>query len=288
MNQINLQQLGAQMSLNDARNIYALVDGAQCNKSFIEFERNYGISSAASLLTGVIEPDAKYAGPLLLSFKPDMLRYQLGGLVELPNSALYVSLIRSRLAIDEIILRLSSLTEVLHDDGSQWVMRYYDPRVLPHWLEVLTKEQRTAALAGVEQWSYVDCRGELQTLNNEDWNFTPSAGPSNVVLNAVQVDRLMDACLPYTMIDLLLNDPVEELHAMPCSERYDFFLSQLARAKEHGVTAVPDLKTYCALATMLGPDFEKLPLLRTALQLPHGLSNAVLSWGAAEWQSLEV
>ncbi|MTV40020.1 DUF4123 domain-containing protein [Duganella radicis] len=286
MNQINLQKLAEQMPLDDAENIYALVDGAQCSKSFIEFERDYGISAAVSLLTGTVEHDAKYAGPLLQSFKPGMLRYQLGRLVELPDAALYVSVIRSRLLVDEIIQRLSALTEVLHDDGSRWVMRYYDPRVLPHWLSVLTEEQRAEALAGIAQWSYVDCRGELQTLHHEGGYLPAPSRP--VELSAAQVDRLMDACLPYTMTDLLLSDHVEELRAIPDFERYDFFLRQLTRAKEHGVTGMADLKTYCFLATLLGPEFDGLPLLRTVLQSPHGLSNAVLDWGAAEWQSLEV
>lgn len=287
MDMIDLQLLYAGTATAPGLNFFSLVDGGQCYKLLESLERNQVGPEFVSLMTGVVERDAKYAGPLLLAHPEGLACKRLKRLVFMEGAKSYASIISTPMTQDELQKHLSWLVDVVHEDGTEWVMRYYDPRILPHWLEVLTSEQRKIALAGIQQWTYLDCRGELQVIDNSIDVKPCSQYAEPMELSAGQVASLMDLSLPYTIIDMLSSDGISELQAIPWFRRYDFFDEQIRKAKTYGVSGIQDLKTYCFLATLLGAAFDDFSLIRSALESGQSFSNKVLSWGMKEWEFLE-
>lgn len=44
------------------------------------------------------------------------------------------------------------------------LLRWYDTRILPVWLQLLTAEQKAVFTAAIEEWHYFDRFGDLQPL----------------------------------------------------------------------------------------------------------------------------
>lgn len=270
--------------------LYSLIDGAQLVPATRIRLLASGDVQCHSLLGESARHDAMYAGPLLLRHVKGLRCEVLPRLLAIPGSAHFLSLLISHHPFAELRDRLTWLTDVAHEDGTEWVMRYYDVRILPHWLEVLSETQRAISLAYLAQWLFIDAQGQVQQVDvGRGAVMAPFEGKP-MLLNERQCAQLLERTLPYMLMNQLLDDDVHSLTAVPEHQRYGFFAQQLAKASGYGLTGIADLKIYCWMAIMYGADFDMTPLAAEVLE--HGFKEApfserVLAWTPQQWAALE-
>lgn len=285
---LNVDDVLAILNYTDSSCVYGLIDAAQYPgfkpKNILAI-RN---SELISLLGDAAQENAIFAGPLLL---PQLqknnfaaLKWLLAELAQRP----FASLMISSASTTKLVSHLSWLTDVEHEDGTEWVMRFFDPRILPHWLEVLTAEQKFLALRGIHRWIYLDVRGQWQIIEGENQEIGDI--PEQLMRMSVQQhELLMQKCLPYMVMDMLNDDDASLLETIPKYQRYDFIHTQLNKAHTYKLESMMDVKTYCMLAVMLGTDFdlraEAKLALAAALQ-QSAFSQRVQAWTPAQWDAI--
>jgi hypothetical protein len=256
--------------VSDDANLYSLIDGAK----FPDLARiklpSDGSVSLYSLLGESAQIDAMYAGAILLRHARRLHCPVLAKLLGTAESAHFLSLIISEDSQPSVLGRLIWLTDVAHEDGTEWVMRYYDPLILPHWLKVLDAGQRAVALAGIGAWFYIDVRGQPQIVRGHKCEAPASIGEKAMRLKQGQCDELMNRTLPYMVMHQLESDDRQALAGLAPDARYDFFSQQLAKAHGYGLASPADLKSYCLLALMFGRDFDVAPLAALATRRKVG------------------
>ncbi len=276
------------LDLSDDAGLFSLIDGAQNQDLYkMGLERKNGVGFH-SLLDASANFDATYAGPLLIEHTHRMACTAFAEILNDEASANYVSLITTSQPAEKLASRLAWLTNVVHDDGTEWIMRYYDPRILPHWLDVLDGSQRDIVLAGIRQWLYIDVRGGAQVIHGTPAMDAGFNATESLRMSPAQHEVLMERCMPYMIMDLLASDNDEELLSIPASERYDFLANQLGRAQAHGLDSVPDLKTYCVLGLMFGPGFDHYRVAAATLDASDSgsFNDRILAWTPAHWSAM--
>ncbi|MED5616877.1 DUF4123 domain-containing protein [Janthinobacterium sp. P210005] len=270
--------------------LYSLIDGAKFDGlARIRLPSDHSVE-LYSLLGELAEPDALYAGPILLRHIKREQCPLLAQLLCTAGSAHFMSLIVSDRPLPQVLERLTWLTEVEHDDGTEWIMRYYDPLILPHWLDVLETAQRKAALAEITGWLYMDVRGVPQIVPGEKDEESVPLGSERMLLTQHQYVELMNRTAPYMLMKQMESDDPQALDGLPPDQRYDFFFQQLGRAQAYGLSSPTDLKSYCMLSLMLGADFHLSPLAAIALQATgtaQSFSDRILAWTPQQWAALE-
>lgn len=276
--------------LDDGASLYSLIDGAKFSRLGRMVSARSGSIEFFSLLGEAAATDAVYAGPILIRHKTREQCALLLKLMSEQDSAGFMSLIVSAQPLTEILKRLVWLTEVRHEDGTEWVMRFYDPLILPHWLAVLDHRQRQQALSGTLQWLFTDVRGDNQSVDVGSVDPAPLSETRPMLLMERQCDDLMTATMPYIVMHQLCGDNPQALDAILGTRRYDFFYQQLESAKKLDVVAPGDVKMFCLLATMFGPEFSKHQLVSTAVQgvdRDNSFTERVLAWTSEQWNLLE-
>ena len=270
--------------------LYTLIDGAK----FAAFKALNLPSDCSvevhSLLGESAQMDATYAGPLLVMHVRGRHCPTLNKFLNTAESSLFLSLIVSDAPLPDLLMSLKNLTEVVHDDGTEWVMRYYDPLILPYWLEILHVDQREIALAGIVEWLYIDAAGQPTSIAYRDARGRPLLDNKPMRLSQYQCDILMHKAMPFMIMHQLQIDDPQVLEAVPCDERYQFLSQQLEKAQAYRLASVTDIKSYCMLSLMFGPDFDTVPFIVDVLQreVPTlSFSETILTWTPEQWNLLE-
>lgn len=270
--------------------LYSLIDGAKFAGLAKLRLPGDGSVELHSLLGEMAQQDALYAGPVLLRHALGEHCPVLASLLATADSANFMSLFVSGQPLYIVRKRLTWLTDVAHEDGTEWVMRYYDPLILPHWLDVLDEAQRTQALAGIGVWLYTDVRGRPQLVPGLPDAASAAVDSEPMRLTQPQCDELMNRTLPYMVMQQLESDDPQVLSSLAPHDRYDYFAGQLGKAHGYGLVSPTDLKTYCMLSLMVGAGFDAAPLaadtLKDAKSGPS-FSQRVLAWTPEQWASLE-
>lgn len=270
--------------------LYSLIDGAKFPGLGRLALPTDGSVTLHSLLGESAQADAIYCGPILLSHARRQHCPLLSRLLNQANSAHFLSLIVSNEPFPHLFKRLGWLTDVVHDDGTEWVMRYYDPLILPHWLGVLDREQRANALGGTRAWLYIDMRECPQMVSGEKIEADAGVASDPMLLSQHQCDELMNKTLPYMVMHQLESDDPQLLTELPPRDRYKFFAQQLRKANAYGLASPTDLKCYCMLSLMIGAHFDASPLAAEALRqsnLDQSFSERILAWTPEQWAALE-
>jgi hypothetical protein len=277
--------------LDDGASLYSLIDGAKFSAlSRITLPATKSIE-CHSLLGEAAIADAFYAGPVLIWHKERENCTLLRRLLQEQDSAEFLSLIISAECLPDTLRRLTWLTEVRHEDGTEWVMRYYDPLILPHWLNILDVEQREKALSGKLQWLFQDMRGIDQAVDMGTIRVSEILDTRPMLLVDRQCDDLMRAAMPYIVMSQLLSDDPQALENISKSQRYDFMDKQIEVAKNLDLLSPLDLKIFCKLAVMFGPEISKHPVIsQTAAKKNEGISfsEKVMKWSPDIWDSIEL
>lgn len=276
--------------LDDGASLYSLIDGAKFSAlSRITLSATKSIE-CHSLLGEAAIADAFYAGPVLIWHKERENCTLLRRLLQEQDSAGFLSLIISAKCLPDTLRRLTWLTEVRHEDGTEWVMRYYDPLILPHWLNILDVEQREKALSGKLQWLFQDMRGIDQAVDMGAIRVSEILDTRPMLLVDRQCDDLMRAAMPYIVMSQLLSDDPQSLENIHKNHRYDFIDKQIEIARALNVLSPIDIKIFCKLAVMFGPHVDKHPLIIEAVEKSNSnisFSEKIMQWSVEKWDLIE-
>jgi hypothetical protein len=138
---------------NESKDLFCLLDGAQLDhEKNIDIEYIYG--SPLYLFKGTYEADAYKYGPILLNLSV-LDKEQLASLKELMNTKDSMIFIKSHLDIQKLKNRLLENLYLKFDDGSVGILRFYDPRVLKRFSQIMTNEQKYQFMDGIETIYFV-------------------------------------------------------------------------------------------------------------------------------------
>jgi hypothetical protein len=251
--------------LKDAPNgLFLLVDAAQYQAIWKTLEGKSGQLPWHSLLEHTGNEDAVKAGPLLIVIRPEQ-DAALSNFLQRGQGHHYLSWIVSPLPHAALRNHLSGLLDIETDDGSTWVMRYFDTRILPVWHAALTDAQRAHALGPISTWGYFNRAGKSSVIIGKKQDEVPI--PAVLKLTQIQENALLDAAYPDAIIQQLKNNGNEDLQAMPQSARYPFIAQQIGKAqKQYRIESTPDVLLFCTLALAGGDGFEEQPVLAQALE----------------------
>lgn len=270
---------------------FALLDGALL-LSMPKPQRKAWLPVNGRSLLARAEHDAAAVGPLLFELTRDQLaNNKPDTLLDFLNGQSAGSFILSQLDAASLAHRLQNLLDVLLDDGSDMLMRFFDPRVLPFWLAILEPSYQTYVAQTMQQWMYWGADFSLQTQV-----FTPHAQEEMAAkfpmqISSKQEQTLLDACAPWTMIERFRSESVSALASLPVSQRYAFFAQQLQRAQAYGLQGQGDLEAYCSLAIECSPLFDEDKAMSAALaSVKNGTSFtvAVATLTDIDWKRMRV
>jgi Domain of unknown function (DUF4123) len=280
--------LRALTAKGDLIRVFALIDGAILRELPKTQRKHWPTHQATSLLVRA-SADAAEVGPLLFGLTPTQLHTQLADtLLDTKTGRIAGSFITTRANTPELVEQLTRFVDVTLDDGSEMVMRYFDARVFPFWLEVLTPPYRAHAASVVNQWLYWGSDLQVKTISftqapqhkEPDWPMQ---------ISVQQENALMTACEPFTMIERFRTQDGAALSKVAPEQRYAFFREQLERAQRHGLSGQSDLEAYCSIALDCGPKFDEHPAIKAALahmKTGQTFSKALSAVNDADWKLL--
>jgi len=254
--------LQAALSSQDGLRAYVLIDGALLNALPDEEKASWPAFVAASLLDNA-DDDARVVGPLLFEWQPaDDSADAVGetGPRDIPWQA--ASVLVSPLTLAQLAAHLAPMVDVqLEQMESAMLMRFFDPRVLPFWLEMLPAAHRAYLAQGVRHWIHLDTGLQIRTAEIAAPANVKQAAEFPLQLSQAQEDDLLAACYPYTMIERLRAEKPALLASLPAAQHYGFVRDQLARCQAHGAESAAALLIYCELALRYGPRFDEHPAM---------------------------
>jgi hypothetical protein len=233
---------------------YILVDAAQYPKIWKTLDAKYRNLAWLSLFEHTGNKEAIKVGPLLIEIEHEH-EMVLNDFIEQTKNTYCLSWITSPLSLSELRDHLNALTNIEMEDGTSWVMRYFDTRILPIWYGLLNEDQKAHVSLPIVSWSYVDRLGAKQTINGVGHKEAPSEEVFK--LSQQQENILFDAAYPDAIIQKIAEGGSDELQAMSPPQRYQFIAKQIQTAnKQFGIEGTPDVLLFCTLALMNGDGFE--------------------------------
>lgn len=243
--------------------LYGLIDGAQVTPNFLSKIRAY--SGFLPILPSSGNDSAELAGPLLLDFGGNQPSSLLSTLLNDSNSHNYLSLLVSSLSLKDLGEKLEVLCEVQFADGSEWIMRFYDPRIFPHWLSILDDIQFTQSLSNIKQWIFMSPNELPVVIEGGGVSRGLSENKQRMTLDENQFNVLMECCMPGMIKAVVARDYEDLLNGIPTAKHYEFFREALAKAKHYGLEEMIDIAAFCTLGLIYGCNVDEMPAVREAL-----------------------
>lgn len=245
--------------------LYALIDGAQVENYRKHFRDIPGTLNRASLAGTDLTPDqANATQHLLRLFDLNTLKHVQTCVSRSSLSHGAMSVIVSSLDIAELAAALRKRLDLTLPDQFDCINRFFDGRVAPHWLSVLTAEQRPRFAAFASQWWVVSHQHVWISLGCNEIRPDPYDEP--MVINERQQADMVDACFPYTVIEHFEQTDPELLERVPPAAQYGWFQKALAVARRYGIDDGPDSMLFCTLTLTRGERFFDTPSWREGLQ----------------------
>ena len=262
------QEMAERHARHNNASIFLLADGARLMQNRrpdrFSLEPRFGVSLALD------DPDhdAHAAGPLL--FELDWATWCAGSRAQ-TLEALFVddvcSVLVSPMPIQALAHHLRRHLDVTLADGTDMLMRFFDPRVLPFWLAILPASHLADLGAAVMEWGFFDHQRQLCWQAPDESSGKSGEASFPLEITTQQEDKLMQQCLPYALLDRLLSDPGSLLDVFPQAERYECVANSIEKAQSHGFDGMADLENFCRLGLEYGFDFDqRAPMKRMLVQ----------------------
>ncbi|WP_321816435.1 MULTISPECIES: DUF4123 domain-containing protein [unclassified Paraburkholderia] len=269
---------------------YVLVDGALLQTQNVAQRERWPTFAALSLLANA-DLDAQAVGPLLfeLPLEEEGDEADDGGIVWDASSVIV-----SPLTLGALAAHLTPMLDVqLEQMDSTMLMRFFDPRVLPFWLDILPADHVAWLTRGVHGWIYRDARRNLSVARIEAAckpGELAAAASFPLQLSQQQEDDLLAACYPYTLLERLRSEFASLMQRVPLANQYNFVCEQLDRFRAHGEDSLASLLTWYELALTYGPRFDELPAVQPMIAaLDEGLdfAQALALVPPGEWARMQ-
>ncbi|AON53071.1 DUF4123 domain-containing protein [Herbaspirillum seropedicae] len=232
---------------------YLLLDSAQAEGSHLKLQAMR--LPYASLFDGKREEALPEIAPLLigLSGLDAPRRERLASWIsQLAFSAPCLSWYESPLPLQAFAAHLRNFHQVGLSDGQAMMMRWYDTRILPIWLQALTPEQRSLFTGGMFSIAYVDRFGEAKTIHQASEAGPPSAPPPLdqplVTLDDQQFGLLVDAGDLDTLVNHLKFVIPDETRKLAPRTLLDFVAKYQQEAVAAGLDDIDRQAQYVLLA----------------------------------------
>lgn len=151
-------------------------------------ERN--LHRAQCLLGNARTTNASDVSPWILACPQDRIDSWLSRSVALAKEFPAVTWLFGPLPTAELVSRMRRRVDVQFTDGSELLLRYFDPRILFELKAALSEETRLAFFSPAERWCALDRDGSLFEASS---NFSPDGDPLNapLVLNESEEQALL-------------------------------------------------------------------------------------------------
>ncbi|QRN55030.1 DUF4123 domain-containing protein [Dyella caseinilytica] len=280
---------------------YLLLDSSQQMRFFNRLE-HWGMPYE-SLFQGHTEESLPELAPLLI----DITRHNDD------SQRLHDEIIRigqkkpclSKLAASAPLMTMAEHLRQFHlvhmPNGRTMLMRWYDTRILPVWLDILSPDQRAFFTQHIVQWSSIDRFGvEQQHSITLSGGVTPQTITAPLQLDVAQAQTLLAANEPDTLIFELRRTLREEIKRVPYSVLHPFIAEQCRLARKHALYEKNDQVQFMMLALHTSGHFVDHPLAMERLASPSSvhaqsfanwcdaLPESVWNTGEPLWQSTEV
>lgn len=178
-----------------------------------------------------------------------------------------VSFVESDYGLEELGRHFRPFHLVKLPNGREMLLRWYDTRILPVWLSVMTPKQKSGFVEGIRQWRMYDRYGDaidlpLSVNRGEE---LPALPP--YTLDEVQYADLLEACGPDVLIAHLREVAPDQMRALPQRVLYPFVQEHLAQARGHGLNNLDDQGHYLILALSTSGRFLEHSHVRERLAL---------------------
>ncbi|EJN07161.1 DUF4123 domain-containing protein [Herbaspirillum sp. YR522] len=269
----------------DDRHRYALLDSAQAEDSHLQLDR-WRIRYA-SLFDGKREESVKEIAPLLIDLKTiraDLRERVLDWLWQLGTDQPCLSWMDSRLPLGPLAQHLKLFHTVGLSDHQTMMLRWYDTRILPMWLECLKPGQHRQFSGVLLSLHCLDRSGTRVTFFEREQPQAPSPaepalGRPLLQLDDIQFARLMDASHLDMLLHHLQRFVASELDTVPRARLMGFLDGQLKALQAAGIDDA-DRQVQCLLLALFtsgaGMKHAALEaLLRSPPQSPDAFMAAV-------------
>ncbi|KWH44772.1 DUF4123 domain-containing protein [Burkholderia cepacia] len=284
--------LQAALSSQDELRAYVLIDGALLDTLPDDDKASWPAFVAASLLDDAADDEARIVGPLLFEWQPGADGADAADAIE-PRSIPWpaASVLVSPLSLERLAAHLAPMVDVqLEQMESVMLMRFFDPRVLPFWLDMLPAAHRAYLAQGVRHWIHRDTSLQLRTADIAAPANVRQAAEFPLQLTQAQEDDLLAACYPYTMLERLRTEKPALLASLPAAQHYGFVRDQLARCRAHGADSAASLLIYCELALRYGARFDEDPAMAAvfdAVVQGQAFPEALALVPAEDWRRMQ-
>jgi hypothetical protein len=249
---------------------YILFDSSQ-HMRFDQRLRQWGVAYR-SLFDGYPENAFPEMAPLLIDItaESDTDSEVINEAMRVGQLKPCVSVLSSRQPLSALAKHLGAFHLIETPSGRLMVMRWYDTRILPVWLDTLTPGQRGFFTRDIEQWISLDRFGnEKQHILLSQGDVTPDAEPVPLQLDQQQLDQLFTAAEPDALIVELRTHLRAELKDVPQRELYPFIHDHWQLARKYGINDQDDQIQFLLLALFTSGAFIKNPdFAELLIQLP--------------------
>lgn len=256
--------------------VYVLADPAQ--DKTLPAALQFDSANAVCLFDGSV--DVKEVAPHLISIDEENYRLAAEWLEQHASNVPCATLIISTMPLEVLSRHLASFVDVVLPDRTTMALAFWDPAILAvlngargddtqHVRgPVLKPEQKQAFLTSVLGWWYWDRAGCLQAI---DWNGSSASDARSEIqlpltLDQHQVDELVEASVPDSILYYIRLDMPGLLLRLPESAQYAFVRSQILNARKYGLEGTGDLVNYCCVALAYGEAFDVLPQVAVLLE----------------------
>lgn len=256
---------------------YAVIDSAQQGGFYKRLDK-YGLPYR-SLFDGYAEANLPEIAPLLvlLSETDSQQRRVHNEIQRIAVQRPAISLLESVLPLDELAEHLRAFHTVKLPGRRMMILRWYDTRVLPDWMDALDPSQRAGFTRGIDRWSYYDRFGDERELALPPGSAFPSLTPYE--LDDAQYAALREACEADALIAHLRSIIRDELSGLPIRALYPFVDEHLQQARLHGLGGLDDQTQFLLLALYTSGRCLEHHEVALRLAVPAGAhGNAFQDW----------
>ncbi|MFY1055056.1 DUF4123 domain-containing protein [Ectopseudomonas khazarica] len=248
---------------------YLLLDGAQIDNLLAQLYQLEDSPNLHHLYQGTLYDALADAGPVLVQLQPDS-RLE-AHFVEHWQAAAGIWL-ESTAHTQDLVEHLRSLVHV-SVQGVTVLLRYYDPRVMRHWLVELPSEERDYLMGPIQRIRVASQQVEDEPIRLQRQNASPAARYEDTPwlhLNSHTVERLNRAHLEAFDEQLLAH--VDHyfpycLAGQDASARQAWVLNCRSSANAHGYSSADQVVQWANLCAVLGTEFPHAPSHLTYRQI---------------------
>lgn len=243
----------AGMARENHGRLYAIVDRAHMDEAASWQKVIDQHPNARNLFEGQPEEPAQEQAPWLFAIDdtedaPTLLRRIVTEALRAPC----VVWLSSPLDVDEMASRLSRRMSA-QVNGSDMLLRFYDPRLFPTLWQALSIEQQKTFGAFATHWYYLGLERILQaTPLVEDLPVEHDPFEPPLALNSAQVDALLEESERHQLMEFLGKRQPDAFFALRPAERYRHVVTHDHQARQEQIASFAERLRYCEQALLQG------------------------------------